>query len=51
VNPCATSCDSSDLSHMKVAGENRTIEVNPNFGNVSLRQAPLSVQLGARLTF
>jgi outer membrane receptor protein involved in Fe transport len=51
VNPCATDCDPNDLEHMKVAGENRTIEVNPNFGNVNRRQAPLSVQLGARLTF
>jgi outer membrane receptor protein involved in Fe transport len=51
VNPCATACDTSDLRHMKVAGENRTIEVNPNFGNVNIRQAPVSAQFGVRLTF
>jgi hypothetical protein len=49
--------DSEDLRHAKsmdLTTGNSTdtvVERNPNFGNVSARQAPLSAQLGIRLTF
>ncbi|HKE20600.1 MAG TPA: TonB-dependent receptor, partial [Kofleriaceae bacterium] len=44
--------DAEDLRHAKQSGgENRTLAVNPNYGNPIDSQLPLSVQLGARLTF
>ena len=43
--------DSEDLRHLKTLDSNTTVAVNPNFGNVNARQAPLSGQLGIRLTF
>ena len=50
VNPCV-GCSAEDLEHVKAAYTDTTISKNPNFGNVNLRQAPLSVQFGARLLF
>ncbi|WP_428261157.1 TonB-dependent receptor domain-containing protein [Haliangium sp.] len=49
--------DTNDLAHLKAVDgatlqdENRSVEVNPNFGNVLFRQDPLQVRFGLRLTF
>ena len=49
--------DSNDLRHGKTLdgttgeGVNATALKNPNFGNMSAHQAPLSVRFGLRLTF
>jgi outer membrane receptor protein involved in Fe transport len=55
VNPIVGG-DGEDLQHLKVLGgdglstaSNPTI--NPNFGNVTAKQAPLTMRLGVRLTF
>ena len=50
VNPIVGG-DASDLAHLKAAGESRTADVNPNYGNPAVRQAPLTIRFGARLTF
>ncbi|MBP9203818.1 MAG: TonB-dependent receptor [Kofleriaceae bacterium] len=49
--------DTTDLLHAKVVNpnsgvtDNATATQNPNFGSTSALQAPLSMRLGARLTF
>jgi hypothetical protein len=43
--------DADDLRHLKVLDTNQTVGINPNFGNVNARQAPLSARVGLRLTF
>jgi outer membrane receptor protein involved in Fe transport len=50
VNPIVGG-DSEDLDHLKALGENRKPDPNPNYGNVSDRQAPLSARFGVRLIF
>jgi hypothetical protein len=50
VNPIAGG-DDEDLAHLKVLGENLAPEVNPNYKNTSVRQDPLSMRFGLRLTF
>jgi outer membrane receptor protein involved in Fe transport len=50
VNPIVGG-DEDDLTHLKVVGEGRQPELNPNFGNTSKRQAPLSARFGLRLLF
>jgi len=43
--------DQTDLQHAKALLENRVVEKNPNYRNVSIRQDPLSAQFGLRLLF
>ena len=43
--------DSEDLKHLKQLDSNTLVTQNPNFGNTSSRQAPLTMRLGMRLTF
>jgi outer membrane receptor protein involved in Fe transport len=55
VNPIVGG-DMNDLAHAKVLGGDGTstaqlVTVEPNYGNVSSRQTPLSIRLGVRLTF
>jgi hypothetical protein len=53
VNPIVGG-DTGDLAHLKstVAGNNATtVTKNPNYGNPTDRQAPLSMRFGVRLTF
>src|SRR5690606_24489437 len=50
VNPIVGGTE-EDLEHLKIAGTGTAASVNPNFGNVSARQNPLSMRFGLRLTF
>ena len=55
VNPIVGG-DSEDLKHLKALDDSSlstatTAEINPNFGNVVAKQAPLSMRFGLRLTF
>jgi hypothetical protein len=50
VNPIVGG-DREDLEHLKALGQNRAPDKNPNYGNVSDRQAPLSARFGLRLIF
>jgi outer membrane receptor protein involved in Fe transport len=56
VNPIVGGTE-EDLRHLKALNPatdlptNRVAEVNPNFGNVVSRQAPLTMRFGVRLTF
>jgi outer membrane receptor protein involved in Fe transport len=50
VNPI-TGGDSEDLAHVKALGTGHTPGLNPNYGNTSVRQLPLSARFGLRLMF
>lgn len=50
VNPIVGGSE-EDLAHLKIVGSGTAASQNPNFGNVSARQSPLSMRFGLRLTF
>ncbi len=50
VNPIVGG-DDQDLEHLKLLGEGTRPEVNPNYGNTSERQPPLSARFGLRFIF
>jgi outer membrane receptor protein involved in Fe transport len=43
--------DTTDLEHAKVTNANQAPDLNANYGNTRLRQAPLSARFGVRLIF
>jgi outer membrane receptor protein involved in Fe transport len=50
VDPCV-GCTDEDLMHVKNVGTGNSARVNPNYGNTSNRQNPLSLTFGMRLNF